>query len=362
MNAAWLSALAERGAHIEAGRIIDFGDPGREAQATGKNTTLTALLNDGLILASGEDAQAFLQGQLSNDVTEVSPGRGQLSAYCTPKGRVLATLLLSQIDTGYALQLSRELAEPLRKRLQMFVMRSRVRLLDASDQMAVLGVAGADAPSLVRRRLGLAPASIYAVAVSDGVTAIRLPGDRVQLMVEIGRAAETWDRVVGGCVPVGQEGWEWHGIAAGVPAITAATQDQFVPQMLNLELLGGVSFQKGCYTGQEIVARSQHLGQVKRRLARYAAAQGDVPPGAAVYAAEQQVGAVVNAARSPGGGWELLAVVPIEAAQIDYAGPPLRLGRADDSVLRPLPLPYSFSLPNAPAQRTGDAKRTRDAG
>jgi folate-binding protein YgfZ len=126
------------------------------------------------------------------------------------------------------------------------------------------------------------------------------------------------------------------------------TQDQFVPQMLNLELLGGVSFQKGCYTGQEIVARSQHLGQVKRRLARYAAGHSQVFPGAAVLAAEQQVGAVVNAARSPDGGWELLAVVPIEATQIDYAGPPLRLGGTDGSVLRPLPLPYT--LRNAPAR------------
>jgi folate-binding protein YgfZ len=223
----------------------------------------------------------------------------------------------------------------------------------------VLGVAGADAQGLVRSQLGLALASVYAVAVNDGVTAIALPGDRVQLMVEIGRAVETWDRVVGGCVPVGQERWEWHGIAEGVPTITAATQDQFVPQMLNLELLGGVSFQKGCYTGQEIVARSQHLGQVKRRLARYAAAHGGVGPGAAVYAAEQQVGAVVNAARSPGGGWELLAVVPIEAAQIEYAGPALRLSGADGSVLRPLPLPYR--LPNAPRQRTEDPRRTGDA-
>jgi folate-binding Fe-S cluster repair protein YgfZ len=126
-------------------------------------------------VASGEDAQAFLQGQLSNDVTLVAPGRAQLAAYCTPKGRVLATLLLSQIDAGYALQVNRELAEPLRKRLQMFVMRSRVRLSDATDQMAVLGLAGANARDVAFNELGFAPTSVYDVGVSRRPP-LRCPG------------------------------------------------------------------------------------------------------------------------------------------------------------------------------------------
>jgi folate-binding protein YgfZ len=346
----WRNALAERGARIADDRVVDFGDHDREARAAEAGTTLTPLLDEGLLLVSGEDAQTFLQGQLSNDVTQISPWRSQLAAYCTPKGRVLATVLLWVADAAYALQLPRELAERTAKRLQMYVLRSRVRLAVASDQMVIMGATGANAFDLVRAELGISLSSAYEVGAGGGITAIALPGERVQVVVQAERGIEIWDRLARHCIPAGQDAWDRRSVAGGIPTVTAATQDQFVPQMLNFELLGGVSFRKGCYPGQEIVARSQHLGQVKRRLARFSVPE-EVTPGAALFAGGQPVGTVVNATRSADGGWELLAVVQLEAIQADYAGAPLRLG-AEGAPLRPLPLPYP--LPGASAQRAGD--------
>jgi hypothetical protein len=339
----WLEALTERGARFEDGRVVDFDGRGQEQQRA-QSPVIVPLLQDGLILASGEDAEAFLQGQLSNDVTQVSTRRGQLAAYCSPKGRVLATLLLWLMDGNYALQLPRESAEPIARRLKMYVLRSRVRLAVVSDKVALIGVTGPEAARLVREELGISLISVYEVGNADGLTAIALPGDRVQVVAAAERGGEVWDRLAHRGVPAGQSIWDQLSIANGIPWLTAATQDQFVPQMLNLELVGGVSFTKGCYPGQEIVARSQHLGQVKRRLARFASVER-AGPGDSVLDLGQRVGTIVNVAPAAQGGWEMLAVVQIDASAT------LSL-RNDGPALQPLPLPYAS--PEAPADNVPD--------
>jgi folate-binding protein YgfZ len=330
----WRDALTERGAQLEDGRLVGF-DARVGHLPHSSSTFIVPLLQEGLILASGEDAEDFLQGQLSNDVARVSARQGQLAAYCSPKGRVLATLLLWSMEGGYALQVARELAEPIARRLRMYVLRSRVRLTVVSDELVLIGVTGPEAARLVRDELGIALGSTYEVGNADGVTAIALPGGRIQIVAAAERAATVWDRLAQRGVPAGQSTWDLASIASGVPLLTAATQDQFVPQMLNLELLGGVSFTKGCYPGQEIVARSQHLGQVKRRLARFASAERP-GPGDSIFAGGERVGMVVNAAPATHeGAWELLAVVQIDA--------PTKLSlRTDGPVLEPLPLPYAL--------------------
>jgi hypothetical protein len=338
MNSSWLTALTERGARIENGRVTEFADA-HHTPSSAPDTTLAPLLSQGLILTTGEDAPEFLQGQLSNDIAQVSRSRAQLAAYCTPKGRVLATLLVWRTEREYALELPRELSESIRKRLQMYVLRSKVQLADASDKFAVLGMAGADATGVARSELGLELSSTYAVAQSGGITGVALPGRRAQIIVDIARGTEIWDRLARRCAAVGEESWEAQTIAAGVPAVTTATQDAFTPHMLNLDLLGGISFNKGCYTGQEIVARTQYLGQVKRRLGRFATT-ARAAPGTGVFADGAQVGLVVNAARSDAGGFELLAVTQTQAAQRSAGGAALRLG-AEGPELRPLALPYS---------------------
>ena len=336
----WREALTDRGARFEDGQVVAFDGSAPDAQRP-QSTLVVPLLQEGLILASGDDAQAFLQGQLSNDVTQVSARHGQLTAYCSPKGRVLATLLLWSIDGSYALQLPQEMTESIARRLKMYILRSRVQLAVASEEVALIGVTGAEATRLVREELGIAVASEYEVGSANGVTAIALPGERIQVAAPAERGAEIWDRLARGGVPAGQPIWEQISIANGIPSVTAATHDQFVPQMLNLELVGGVSFTKGCYPGQEIVARSQHLGQVKRRLARFASAQ-HAAPGHSVLGAGGPVGTVVNVAPVAQGGWELLAVVQIDE------GASLSL-RAGGPTLEWLPLPYA--LPGQLANR-----------
>lgn len=174
-----------------------------------------------------------------------------------------------------------------------------------------------------------------------------LPGDRIEIAAPREQAVALWDRLIAaGCTPAGQDHWDRMAIAAGVATVLTATSDQFIPQMLNLELAGAVAFDKGCYPGQEIVARSQYLGQVKRRLRRFASRQ-PAQPGATLLMPGGSIGGmVVNVAPTPAGEYELLAVISQEAAD-----GPLQLAQAG-SPLRHLPLPYE--LPAAPVRESSD--------
>jgi folate-binding protein YgfZ len=179
------------------------------------------------------------------------------------------------------------------------------------------------------------------VARRDGVTAIALQSARFLVIAPIASGPEIWDRLSAGVLrPVGAGCWDWLEISNGLPWITAATQDQFVPQMANLELLGGVSFRKGCYPGQEIVARTQHLGKPKRRLyLAHVSADGIPIPSEPLYSAalgDQAAGTIVSAAPAPGGGFDVLAVVQTASA----AGAGVRLGSPAGAELRFRALPY----------------------
>ena len=334
INESWMQALRERGARFEGVRVTAFAGAGAAGSSTREPVKLSPVLSDGVIRVEGADASEFLQGQLTNDVAAVTSAHAQSTAHCTPSGRVLATMLLWGADTVLFLLAPGDLCGPVRNRLQTYVLRSRVRLSDLSEQKALLGLAGAGASSLVRDRLGFAVSQPYESATHEGRTAISLPGDRVLLVLDYDSAARVWDTLAPDCEPSGQGAWDWHAVAAGMPTITAATQDRFVPQMLNLELVGAVSFRKGCYTGQEIVARTEHLGEVKRRLFRFSSS-APFSAADAVFAGATEVGVVVNCAPAPTGGFELLAVVQLSARHT-----PLTAGRAEGSPLHALPLPY----------------------
>src|SRR4051812_30640740 len=335
MTETWPTMLSQRSAHLDATGDLHF-DP----SAVPGTATLTPLLREASILVRGEDAESFLQGQLSNDIRQVSAAQGQLAAYCTPKGRVLATFSVWPHDRGYVLRLPADLAGPIRKRLQMYILRSRVVLEDVSGDVALLGLTGPESVPLFREQIGAPPDVPFEVVGRGGLTAMALPGERIQIALPASEAAALWDRLIaGGCAPAGQDAWDCAGIAAGVVTVLSATSDQFIPQMLNLELAGAVAFDKGCYPGQEIVARSQYRGTVKRRLHRFASLQS-THAGVAMVAADGSVaGMVVNAARTRNGGYELLGVVSQDGAE-----GPLRLSQ-EAPALQPLPLPYA--LPTA---------------
>jgi len=300
------------------------------------------LPHPGLIRFSGEEAQAFLHNQLSCDVAALTLGRSTYGAYCTPKGRVLASFLLWPSEQGLYMQLPSSLREPIQKQLTKFILRSKVKAEDASGDRTLIGVAGKDAAARLQQVLGAAPTAPHDVVHVDGSTIIRLPGDRYELAVpreQTPRLAEA----LGAADHAGPEHWEWLAIRAGIPVILPATQEQFVPQMVNLDLIGGVSFQKGCYPGQEIVARMHYRGTLKQRMFLANVAVAERPqPGDKLYSpgfGEQSSGAIVNAARSPEGGHDVLAVVQIASA----GGGDVRWKSPVGLPLRFMPLPYGVA-------------------
>jgi len=336
----WQSFLASRDARIVGGVVSDFGDPGAERMATAEGSVVADLSQYGVLAVAGADARAFLHGQLSCDVEGLVDGGAVYGAYCTAKGRVLASVLVWSDAGSFFLLLPRAIAAGVRKRLQQYVLRSKVVLDERSNALAVLGLAGSAAAHAVAGVAGGAPQGPLEIARSDGIAAIALGGDRFLMLADAARAPGVWDRLAATLTPVGAPCWEWLEIASGRPWITAPTQDQFVPQMANLEVLGAVNFRKGCYPGQEIVARTQYLGTPKRRL-HLAHVESDAAPapGAALVAdgaGEQSAGMVVNAAPAPGGGYDLLAVVQTAAA----AGT-VRLGASGGPALRFRALPYA---------------------
>ncbi len=302
----------------------------------------------GLLSFTGPDAESFLQGQLSSDVKALAQGAVQRSSYNSPKGRMLATLLLWRHghDSIRALAPA-ALAEPLRKRLSMYVLRSKLAVVDLSSTHVMFGIGGARASEAVAAACGRAPA-LGQVLVSEAESLVGLPDGRI-VVVAIAAAVDSMTaKLAVHAAATGSETWRWLGIRAGVPTIHPETQDQFVLQTANWDLLGGVSFHKGCYPGQEIVARTQYLGRLKERMHLF---HVDGPPPAAgtrVYAPifeDQACGTVVDAASAPEGGADLLAVVQLSA--LDGT---LRLGTPGGPMLAMLPLPYSVPAPVAPSR------------
>ena len=341
MNPIWQQHLLDSGAILENQRVANFGNPAKELEALQTNTVLMDLSDFGLIQFAGEDTQTFLQGQLTNDVRKVTPTNSQYSGYCSPKGRMLASFLLWQNNTGYIMQLPAELRESVQKRLTMYVLRSKVKVSDISDEFVRLGISGSNALEILQKHYGDAPQTAHEIKTLGADTVINLPGNRFEILTTPDNAPKLWDALRQNCTPVGSDAWEWLEIQAGVPRITAGTQEQFVPQMVNFEAIGGVSFQKGCYPGQEIVARTQYLGKLKRRMYRAHIESGTPVAGDELYSQEmegQATGMVVNAQLSPAGGYDLLAVIQISSAENE----PMHLKALDGPTLKLLSLPYTL--------------------
>lgn len=314
-------------------------DPRADVAAAQAGTVVSPLTQFAVLEFAGEDAATFLQGQLSSDIRVVDAATSQYSSYSTPKGRMLASFLIWQRDGRYRLMLSADIAAAIEKRLRMYVLRSKVTVTALAD-LALIGVAGPAAAGLLDARFGSHPLKDHAVLPLEGAELVRLTGERYVLALPHATAADVWAALRAAAAPVGQAGWTALDIAAGTPWVSAATQEAFVPQMANMELIGAVSFQKGCYPGQEIVARSQYLGKVKRRMFRVSVA-ADAQAGQDLYAAEtgeQAIGKIVLAVPAPQGGSEALAVVQTSAFDSG-----VHLGALDGPLLVPGKLPYPLA-------------------
>ena len=277
---------------------------------------MTQLLNGiaplphlGVIRVDGADAASFLQGQLTQDFVLLQDNQARLAAYLSPKGRMLASFIgLRRSSTELLLVCSRDLLPATLKRLSMFVLRAKVRLTDASADFqcwglagdALLSIAGSALPAWSKAEFGSASVVHLYPAESQPRALLVAPADA---------PAPTGPALAPGL-------WDWSEVRSGVATLTAPVVDAFVPQMLNYESIGGVNFKKGCYPGQEVVARSQFRGTLKRRT-YLAHAPSALAVGAEVFApedAEQPVGTVVQAAAAPGGGVDALVALQVAAA------------------------------------------------
>ena len=290
-----------------------------------------ALAHWGLIRARGADAVTFLQSQLTSDVAALAPARAQLSGFCSAKGRMQASFVVwKTAEDEVLLACSASVLAQTLKRLSMFVLRSKCKLTDAAAEYRLHGVAGVSAAAL----LGDTP--VWGARALAHGSAVRLPDVQG---VPRAIAALSTDAAPAAASVLTLDAWRLLEVRSGLPIIEATTVDQFVPQMLNYELVGGVDFGKGCYPGQEVVARSQYRGTIKRRMFLFecdAIAQA----GHEVFHsadASQPAGMVVNAAPLPGGAGSA-ALVEVKLAALEAGS--LHLDTPDGAALRRSTLPY----------------------
>jgi folate-binding protein YgfZ len=339
MMTQWHEFLASNGALLTNGQVEHYGNPNGELQAAASGNVLADLSHLGLLQAEGVDAIPFLQGQLTNDINLLDGSNSQYAGYCNAKGRLLALFLTFAHHDHIHLQLDRALLEPMMKRLKMYVLRSKVVISDMSDSIMRMGVAGQEAEANLRQIFAKVPQAPYGFATLDNGAVLRLPGElpRYEVFSGLEHASAVWNALKPQHKPVGRAVWEWLEIKAGIPDIVPATQEEFVPQMVNLDALGGISFKKGCYTGQEIVARTHYLGKVKRRtqLAHIAATERPLPGDNLVNADGSEAGKIVRSAAAPTGGYNVLAELRLESLE---SGQP----RWRDSLLEFKPLPYGL--------------------
>ncbi|MDR0251518.1 MAG: hypothetical protein LBI35_09495 [Burkholderiales bacterium] len=379
--------LASHGGRVVDGLITDFGDYVAECDAFDHGLRLADAADVGLLRVSGVDAAAFLHNQFSTNVSALMPGQGQYSTYNSPKGRMLASLFLwreglyplplagedastnprpsptdtpfpkeaGQVNTNapvFYLLLAADLVETIRKRLSMYVLRAKVTLEDVSASYAFLGLCGAgvtsDAVSIrAQTCLGLnSLPKLHHVQTQNDFTAVALSPTRLLLVLPMETLPEHWLRLSQNALPTGRHLWQRAAILDGIPLITAATSDRLIPQSANWDALGGLDFQKGCYPGQEIIARTRYLGRIKERL-YLARCNEDTPFSSAtpLYSpafGEQACGLIVNAVSDRKG------QIMLASFQTAAANSPIHVARPDGPTLTLLPLPYELPVDETP--------------
>lgn len=347
MKPEWLEFLKDAGAEIEDNQVVSFGNIEREQRMIHTGLVICDLSHQGLISVDGEDASDFLQGQLTNDIRDVSKQHSQLSAYCTPKGRMLANFRIFKRNETYYLRLPQSLLESTLKRIGMFILMSKVSIKDSCNALVRIGVSGPKADEQLADIITDLPKQVDDATQVDGYTIIKCPGTipRYEIYAELEPMKTLWGQLDVNAAPVGVGPWESMDILAGIPTIYPETSEAFVPQMTNMQVINGVNFQKGCYTGQEIVARMQYLGKIKRRMFRVHIDTNEaVNAGDKLFCAGsksgQGTGQIVSAQVDSENGYIALAVIDITDAESGA----LQLHDENGPAITLQTLPYSVEV------------------
>lgn len=304
---------------------------------------LADLTHYGVIAFSGPESRNFLQNQITNDLRTQSPEQAVFAGYCNAKGRLQANFLVIQRDQDFLLLLPDSLRERTQKRLSMFILRTQTQARCANPEWVRLGLAGPGARALLTEVWGAAPAAGLGVLQHPDGLAIGLADERFDLLVAHDQAAAVQQTLAARTTPIRPGAWDAELIHAGIPTIVPETFEAFTPQMVNLEVLHGVSFQKGCYPGQEVIARTQYLGKVKRRmfLAHLTPGAGPISPGQPLYSAalpDQDCGAIANVVAARDGGYDMLVVARLDA----WESGDLHIGSRTGPAVTALPQPYAL--------------------
>ena len=345
MKTDWKDFLVDAGAEYEDELVAHYGNPEQEQEIVSSGLVFSDLGHLGVIAAHGTDVESFLQNQLSNDISRLGENISQLNAYCTPKGRILGLFRLFRIGDTIYLRLPADTLDAVLQRLRMYVLRADVTLEDVSENFLRIGVTGNTAVQELTDAIGALPEAINHVTHSGDLTVLQVPGVHARFEVyatSLEAATALWDTLNVRGAPVGLSAWRLTEIQAGIPTIFADTAELFVPQMVNLQLVDGLDFKKGCYPGQEIVARMQYLGTLKRRMYLGRIDASDAPrPADELFTADdsmQASGRIVDAQPHPDGGYAALAVLQIKAA----AAGNLHLGTSAGPAFAIEDLPYTF--------------------
>ena len=316
----WNDYLLANGARIEDGKVTDFGNPEDESNETLNGNIMADLSQLAIVEISGTDAEDFLHNQFTSDLKQLPVNTLQFSAWCNPKGRVLFNFFILKLKDRFFLLLPDELATQFTRRLQMFVLRADVVINDKKDELIRIGLSGVDIDKWLPDQIKTAPAVPGEICQTDELFCVRLP-DKGQRFIVIGRydvIEKLWGKLTAHITPVGTQQWELLDILAGFPWINTECTEKFLPQSLNLDELGGLSHQKGCYPGQEIIARVYHRGQVKRRLF-IASVKSTTRPGTGddlyMQGEDQSIGKILNVQPHPELAYMMLIVIEVDKAK-----------------------------------------------
>lgn len=346
MNTKWQQFLESAGANIDQGIVTDFGNSAEELNNAESGNVIADLSHLDRLLVTGADAETFLLNQFSNDIRQLDEAHSQLSTYCNPKGRMFALFRILRDADGFLLISDPGIGSSLAGRLKMFVMRSKVDINDVTDNGILLGVSGTDAASALSDQIGRdLPVDVNQVTTVNDLRVIRQHGTSPRFLVYTSpeTASSIWEQLSGVVAPVGAPAWEWLDLQAGLPSIHTETSEEFIPQMLNLDILEALNFKKGCYPGQEIIARMRYLGKLKQRMFLGHSETESPVTGQPLYSPEfgsQGAGTVVNAQANPQGGFDFLFVAQLKAVSNGQ----LHLGSPDGPVITLMTLPYPIPL------------------
>ena len=312
----WQDFLTQQGATITAGLATSFGEtPGNYP---GLSATLTDLGDLGVLALEGTDSKRFLQGQSTSDTEQLNADTVLPGAICNAKGRMLTSYHAVEPETdAVLLVMHRPLVDTTIDNLGKYAAFFKTTLSNASDDYRLLGISGADCESILEGQFDAIPTAINQLCITENGLLLRISPQQFLVIVKAASAEQLWQKLALSFTPTGLAYWRLQSIRAGQASVQAETFEQFVPQMLNLQATGAVNFKKGCYTGQEIVARMQYLGKLKRRTYRVII-EASTPPQVAteIYdsANNKLVGSVLLAASADEKNTEMLAVLHEEQA------------------------------------------------